>query len=353
IEECERKCKFPVEIWKKACELGYIGMCIPEKYGGQELGLLESSLVFETFCRQDSGTGLALALSDLGSEIILRYGNEEQKKKYLPSICGGKGVISLAYLEKGQENGMGPFETTATKKGDGYVINGTKIFVSNITQSGPVIVLCRLTEGSRAGENAAFLIKKDLKGLASSLFGDRVGMRMVPVGNLAFMDVLVPDECLLGDGRDGQSQLNILLNEMNVKAAATGTGIAQGAFDMALAYARRREQFGRKIGSFEAIRGKLTDMLIRIELSRLMTYKAAWDLDGNSGNSVPAAMAKKVAAETALEVARDSLHIFGGYGYIVDYRIERFYRDASMIDIIGLPGHSHESFFADQAIGKM
>jgi alkylation response protein AidB-like acyl-CoA dehydrogenase len=348
----ERECQFPLEVLKKASELGFIGVHIPKKYGGQELGLLEHALVFEAFCRHDSSMGLALAFSDLGSEIILNYGTNEQKQRYLPSMCRGESISSLAYLEKGQRNGVDPFETAAIEKGDGYLINGTKTFVYNITLAGPMIVLCQLIKGQGAGEKTAFIWGKGADGLDSSIFGDRVGMRMVPMGNLTFTDVRLPHESLLGDGGDGQSQLLLSLNEMNIKASVAGTGIAQGAFDMALAYAHGRKQFGRKIASFEAIRGKLIDMATRIEISRLLTYKAAWSLDGNSRSSTLPDMAKMIAAETALDVARDALHIFGGYGYIVDYHIERFYRDASMLDIIGLPGHLHKKKLAGDVVGK-
>jgi acyl-CoA dehydrogenase len=353
ISEWEREYRFPTAIWQKACELGFIGMHIPEEYGGQGLGIQENALVFEAFCRKDPGVGLALALSDLGSGIILRYGTDKQKKMTLSSICSGKTISTLAYLEEGQQDEVGCFETKAIENGDGYLIQGNKTFVLNLTLPGPAVVMCRLSGDSEKGEIAAFLFHKNADGLVPEMLGDRVGMRMIPMGNLTFADLRVPHEGLLGKRGDGQSQLALSLSEMNIKASAVGTGIAQGAFDMALAYAHRRIQFGRKIVSFEAIRGRLTDMATRIEFSRLLTHKAAWSFDRKSGDSKLPEMAKAVAAETALQVAKDALHIFGGYGYVVDYRIERFYRDASMVDIIGLPGHSNKKSLADHVIGRM
>jgi alkylation response protein AidB-like acyl-CoA dehydrogenase len=178
-------------------------------------------------------------------------------------------------------------------------------------------------------------------------------MRMVPMANLTFNNLEVSHKSLIGDEGQGEFQLMSFLNEVSIEAAAIGTGIAQGAFDLALAYAKQREQFGQKIGSFEAIRDKLADMATRIEFARLLTYKAAWSFDRNDGSPKVNYMAKMVSAETALEVARDSLHIFGGYGYMVENQIEQFYRDASMVDIIGMPGEMDKSLIADQIIGKV
>ena len=351
--ELERERQYPFEIWKRACKLGFIGMHFPEIYGGQELGLLENILVVEEFCRQHSGIGMALGLSGFGSEMILRFGSDYQREGYLPFITRGECASSLAYLEKGQGNDFTSFKTTATRNGNGYLINGNKSFVINSTLPGPIIVLCQLTNNTRPGEKVALIVEKDTGGLVSSQMGGRVGMRMVPMANLTFNNLEVSHKSLIGDEGHGELQLMNLLNEISIEAAAIGTGIAQGAFDLALAYAKQREQFGQKIGSFEAMRDKLADMATRIEFARLLTYKAAWSFDRNDGSPKVNYMAKMVSAETALEVARDSLHIFGGYGYMVENQIEQFYRDASMVDIIGMPGEIDKSLIADHIIGKV
>jgi alkylation response protein AidB-like acyl-CoA dehydrogenase len=296
---------------------------------------------------------MALGLSGFGSEMILRFGSDYQRERYLPSITRGERASSLAYLEKDQGNDFTSFKTTATRNGNGYLINGNKSFVLNSTLPGPMIVLCRLADNTRPGEKVALIVEKDTDGLVSSQMGGRVGMRMVPMANLTFNNLEVSHKSLIGDEGQGELQLMSLLNEISIEAAAIGTGIAQGAFDLALAYAKQREQFGQKIGSFEAIRDKLADMATRIEFARLLTYKAAWSFDRNDGSPKVNHMAKMVSAETALEVARDSLHIFGGYGYMVENQIEQFYRDASMVDIIGMPGEIDKSLIADQIIGKV
>ena len=350
--DLERNGQFPLQIWKRACALGFIGIHFPERYGGQNLGLLENILVVEEFCRQHSGMGMALGLSDFGSEMILRFGNDDQKKRFLPSITLGESVSSLAYLEKDQTNNFTSFDTVAIRNGDGYLINGSKLFVVNGTLSGPMIVLCRLDNAKPNGQ-VALIVEKGRGGVVTSTIEGRVGMRMVPMATLTFNDLKIPHENLIGDEGQGKFQFINFLNEMRVETAAMGVGIAQGAFDLSLAYAKQRVQFGQKIASFEAIRDKLADMATRVEMARLLTYKAAWDFDQNGHNILISYMAKMVSAETAFEVADDALHIFGGYGYIIENQIEHFYRDARMIDIFGEIGRKQRSMIADQMIGKI
>jgi alkylation response protein AidB-like acyl-CoA dehydrogenase len=216
-----------------------------------------------------------------------------------------------------------------------------------------MIILCQLANNSRPGEQVALILQKDTDGLVASEIGGRIGMGMLQIANLSFNDLKVSYKNLIGDEGQGQSQLMNFLEEMNIEAAAMATGIAQGAFDLGLEYAKQREQFGRKIGSFEAIRDRLADMATKIEVARLLTYRSAWHFDNNDPNLKINYMAKMVSAETALEVARDSLHIFGGYGYVVENQIERFYRDASMVDIIGMPWQTDKNLIADQIIGNI
>ena len=351
--ELEKEGQYPFEILKRACELGFVGMHIPEEYGGQELGILDNALVVEEFCRQNSGIGMALALSVFGAEMILRFGSDDQREKYLPPIIKGESSSSLAYLEKDQGNDFTSFKTTATRNGNGYLINGNKSLVINGSLPGPIIVLCQLADNRRPGKQVALIVEKHANGLVISPMGGRVGMRMLPMADLTISALKAPHENLIGDEGQGQAQLVNFLNEMNIEAAAMATGIAQGAFDLGLTYAKQREQFGRKIGSFEAIRDRLADMDTQIEVARLLTYRAAWQFDNNDPNPKINYMAKMVSAESALEVARDSLHIFGGYGYVVDNLIEQFYRDASMVDMIGIPGGIDKSLIADQIIGKI
>ena len=349
----EKKAQYPFQILKRACELGFIGMHVPERYGGQELGILENSLVAEEFCCQHSGMGIALILSDFGSEMIHRYGTDTQREKYLAPIFKGERMSSLAYFEKDQGRNFTSFTSTAKRNGNAYLVNGKKSFVLNGTLSGPMIVLCRLSGNNGSQESIALIVEKGADGIVASPIGGSVGMRMIPLADITFTDLTVSHEDVIGNEGQGVTLLVKSLNEVNIKAAAIGTGIAQGSFNLALAYAKQRKQFQRKIGSFEAIRDKLADMATKIEIARILTYKAARSFDRNDVNNTIVNMAKMISSETALEVAKDSLHIFGGYGYIVESRIEQYYRDASMVGIIGTPEGMDKRLIADHIIGTI
>jgi alkylation response protein AidB-like acyl-CoA dehydrogenase len=351
--ELERNSQFPLEIWRKACRLGFVGLHFPEQYGGQGLGLMENLLVVEEFCSHHSGIGIALSLSTYGSEMILRFGRNDQRKGYLARMTTGEFASSLAFLEGNPGKGISSFETKATGGSSGYLINGKKSFVLNGTLPGPMIVLCQLESNAKGGKRVALLLEKNRDRISCSSMGGRVGMRMVPISEVTFVNCNVSPASLLGIEGQGEFQLLGTLNEINLLAAAVGTGIAQGAFNLALAYARRREQFGRKIGSFEAIRDRIADMATQIEVSRSLTYKAAWDFGRDDGDQRLNYMAKMVSAENALEVSRESIHLFGGYGYMVEYKVEQFYRDASMIDMIGTVGGMEKGLIADHVIGRL
>ena len=350
--DLDRNGQFPLRIWKRACHLGFIGIHFPNQYGGQDLGLLENILVVEAFCSRHSGVGMALGLSDFGSEVILRFGNEYQKRRYLPLIAKGESASSLAYMEKGQTDGSSFVSTVAIRNGEGYLINGEKIFVVNATLSGPMIVFCQWNK-TKSDDQVALIVEKNGDGPVPSMMGGQIGMRMVSMVSLTFNDVAVPHGNLIGEEGQGRSQFVNFLNEMRIEAAAMGVGIAQGAFDLALTHAKQRVQFDQPIASFEAIRNKLADMVTRLEMARLLTYKAAWDFDRNGGDVLLNCMAKMVSAETAFEVADDAIQIFGGYGYMVENQIEHFYRDARMVNVFGELGQTERLLIADRMIGNI
>ena len=350
--DLDRNCQFPHKIWKKACNLGFIGIHFPNRYGGQDLGLLENILIVEEFCRQHSGIGMALGLSDFGSEMILRFGNDDQKRRNLPPIATGEYASSLAYMEQDQTDEFSSFNTVAIRNVDGYLVNGGKLFVVNGALSGPMVVLCQLNN-PECDEQVALIVEKNSEGPAVSMMGGQIGMRMVPMVSLTFNNLQVPHENLIGDEGDGRFQFINFLNEMRIEVAAMGVGIAQGAFDLALTYSKQRVQFNQKIASFEAMRNKLADMVTRIEMARLLTHKAAWDFDQNGGDVMVNYMAKMISAETAFEVADDAMHIFGGYSYIVENQIEHIYRDARMVNTFGEVGRMQKKLIANKVIGKI
>ena len=342
--------QFPLNIWKNACELGFVGVHFPEEHGGQELGLLENALIVEAFCRQDSGIGMALALSGFGSEMIVRNGNEDQKKRILPFIAHGEGIVTSAFLEEGYS--LAPLATAAKISKDGFIINGMKSFVTLGSIADYIIVVCQ-TRPDKPHAQDVILLKREIDGLEVSSMGEKVGMRMIPVDQITFTNVCVPVENIVGQKDSGYFQLQDFFNEMRIKIGAMGTGIAQGALDKALEYSKKREQFGKPIASFGAVRNKLTDMYIDIEMARLITYKAAWSFDKGKPDSRAILMSKMIASKAAYKTTYDAVQIYGGYGYMTEGHIEHFYRDAKVLDLFLEPGQIQRNMLADHILGMM
>jgi alkylation response protein AidB-like acyl-CoA dehydrogenase len=335
--EHERNHTFPYEIWKKACELGFVGIHYPEAYGGQGYGLFENVLVVEALCRQDSGLGIAISDADSSAEMILRYGTEEQKKQYLIPVAAGQAISSGAFTEPDHGSDITRLDTTAVKEGNEFVINGSKIFITNGPVCNFVIVLCQTNPEAQPGYRgqSAILVEKATPGFTASGIGERMGNRMSPTGELSFNDVRVPLSHLIGQENRGFYQALQLFGELRIEVAAQALGIAQGAFDRALAYVKQRKQFGKRLEEFQVTRHKLADMITKIETARLMVYKAAWSFDQGVYDPQLTSIAKMYAARVAVEVADEAIQLHGGYGYMLEYEVERFYRDARIMDIYG------------------
>jgi len=341
--------QFPLNIWKNACEFGFVGVHFPEEYGGQELGLLENALIVEAFCRQDSGVGMALALSGFGSEMIVRNGNEDQKKRILPFIAHGEGIVTGAFLEEGYF--LAPLATTAKISNNGYMINGMKSFVTLGSIADYIIVVCQ-TRLDTPHAQTIILIEREIDGIEVSSMGEKVGMRMIPVDQVAFTNVCVPTENIIGQEDTGYFQLQNFFNEMRIKVGAMGIGIAQGGLDKALEYSKKREQFGKPIASFGAVRNKLADMYIDVEMARLITYKAAWSFDTGAPDDRAILISKMIASKAAYRNAYEAVQIYGGYGYMTEGHIEHFYRDAKVLDLFLEPGQIQRNMLADHITGK-
>ena len=343
------KQQFPLTIWKNACELGFIGVHFPEEYGGQELGHLENALIVEAFCRQDSGIGMALALSNFGSEMIVSEGNEDQKRETLPFIAQGREIITIAFLE--EEYFLAPFATTAKIDEKECVINGMKSFVTLANIADYIIVVCQ-TKMDIPQAQTVILLKKADNNVEVASMGEKVGMRMVPVDQVTFADARVPVENIVGQEGNGYFQLRDYLNVMRIKTGAIGLGIAQGGLDMALEYSKKREQFGKPIASFGAIRNKLADMHMDVEMARLITYKAAWSFDQGKPDLRAILMSKMISSRTAYTATYNAVQIHGGYGYMTEGQIEHFYRDAKVLDLFLEPGYIQRNMLADTILGK-
>lgn len=353
--ELEREHAFPKSIWKKACELGFIGIHFPEAYGGQGLGIFENALVVEAFCRQDSGIGVALTLADFSSEVILRFGTKEQKQKYLSPIARGEAISAGAYTEPDHGSDITRLSTTAIKKGQEFVLNGTKTFITNGTLANHFVILCQTDPEADPPHRGmgTILLERGTPGFEATELGDKMGIRMTSTAELSLSDVHVPLENLIGQENRGFYQVLEFFDESRIEIAAQALGIGQGAFDRALAYAKERRQFGRRIADFQVTQHKLADMFTMLETARLVTYKAAWNYDQGRIDPQLTSMAKMHAGRVSVEVSDEAIQIFGGYGYITEYEVERFYRDAKITEIYEGTREIQKNTIASSLIGKL
>jgi alkylation response protein AidB-like acyl-CoA dehydrogenase len=350
----EKNHAFPSDIWKKASELGFIGIHFPEEYGGQDYGIFENALIVEEFCRQDSGIGIALSLADFSSEIILRFGNSSQKEKYLIPVAKGKALSSGGFTEPDHGSDITCMDTTAVKNGDKYTINGVKTFITNGNISDFAIVLCQtdLDINPAYRGQSIIIIEKGTPGYTTAELGEKMGIKMTSTGELSFNNVRVPISNLVGQENKGFYQTLEFFDESRVEIAAQALGIAQGAFDRALAYSKQRSQFGKKLAQFQVTQHKLADMATKIETARLIVYKAAWNFDQGNIDPKLTSIAKMYAGRVAVEVADEAIQILGGYGYMLEYQVERFYRDAKIMEIYEGTREIQKNTIASSLLGK-
>jgi len=353
--EHERTHTFPRSIWKKACELGFVGIHFPEKYGGQDYGVLENALVVEEFCRQDSSIGIAVTLSDFSSEIILRHGTEAQKEKYLLPITKGEALSSGGFTEPDHGSDITLMNTGAVKDGNNYVINGVKTFITNGTIGNFVILLCQTDPEAKPSYRgqSTIIVERGEAGYTQADVGEKMGIKMTSTGELSFNNVKVPLSNLVGSENRGFYQVLEFFDESRVEIASQALGIAQGAFDRALAYVKERSQFGKKIAQFQVTQHKLADMITKIETARLVVYKSAWNFDQGTIDPKLTSIAKMYAGRVAVEVADEAIQLHGGYGYMLEYEVERFYRDAKIMEIYEGTREIQKNTIASGLLGKM
>ena len=353
--ELEKNHEFPKKIWQKAGELGLIGVHYPEEYSGQGLGCMEDIIVIEELCRADSGIGSAIALSCFASELILHNGSPELKKKYLPQVAEGRMLSAGAFTEPDHGSDITTMNTTAVKEGNEWVVNGTKTFITNGGLAGFYSVLCLTDPNANPSYRglSLILVEADRKGLSTADVGLKMGIRMMATAEVNFKDVRVPLENLVGQENKGFYHVLHFFDESRIQIAAQALGTAQGAYDRAIAYVKQREQFGKKIAEFQITQHKLADMATKIELARLITYKAAWNFDQGRIDPKLTSMAKMFAAKTAVEVADEAIQLMGGYGYMAEYEVERFYRDAKITEIYEGTKEIQKNTIAGTILGKI
>ena len=338
VMEWDEAQTFPLEVIKKLGRLGYMGAIFPEKYGGAELGYVEYAIIIEELSRVDGSVGIIVAAhTSLCSNHIYKAGSEEQKQKYLPKLASGEwlGCWSLTESEAGSD--AAGTRTTAVRDGghDGgqWVINGTKSFTTNAHYA-DVCVGMAVTNRSAAQHGiSAFILEKGTPGFRAGKKENKLGLRASATGDVIFTDCRVPESQLVGKQDEGFVDSLRILDGGRISIAALSIGMAQGAYDAALKYSKVRKQFGRPISEFQAIQHKLVDMATKIDASRLLTYRAATLLDKGKRVTRESAMAKLFSSESAVWIANEAVQIHGGYGFIKDYPVEKFYRDVKLCTI--------------------
>jgi len=334
VMEWDESQTFPLAVIKKLGQLGYMGIIFPEEYGGAGLGYVEYSIVIEELSRVDGSIGIILAAhTSLCSNHIAKAGSEEQKRKYLTKLTTGEwlGCWSLTEPEAGSD--AAGTRSTAVREGDDWILNGSKTFTTNAHYA-DVCVGMAITDRTAARHGiSAFILEKDTPGFRAGKKENKLGLRASATGEVIFSNCRLPASQLLGKPGEGFVDSLRILDGGRVSIAALSIGMAQGAYDAALKYAKIRRQFGRPISEFQAIQHKLVDMATKIDASRLLTYRAAKMIDTGKRVTRESAMAKLFASEAAVEIANEAVQIHGGYGFIKDYPVEKFYRDVKLCTI--------------------
>jgi len=334
--EFDQREEFPMALYKKAAQLGFTSMRIPQEYDGQGYGVLEDCLVVEETCRADPGLGVAISLGNLMiPDVLLKHGSEEQKKKYIPPLAKGDKIAAAAFTEPEHGSDITRMDSTAVKCGQEWMINGAKEFITNATIADTFLILCQSdpdAQPSHRGQSL-FLAEKDMCGLEATKLHGKMGIKPCVTGSLSMADLKVPEVNVVGEVGKGFYYTLELFDGTRITVAAQAVGMAQGAFERALAYAKTRKQFGQPIINFQGISFKLAEMAMKIESARLMMYKAAWLYDKEKPNAVATSMAKAYSSRVAMEVTDDAIQIFGGYGYLADYHVERYHRCAKITEI--------------------
>ncbi len=334
VMEWDEACQFPLEILKELGKMGVMGCIFPVEYGGAGLGYVEYVIAVEELSRVDGSVGITVAAhNSLCSNHIFVAGNEQQKRKYIPKLATGEFLGAWGLTEPGSGSDAGGARMTAVRKSGGWLLNGTKTFITNGHHADAIVVIAVTDRAAHTHGLSAFVLEKDTKGFRPGKKENKLGLRASDTSELIFEDCWLPNDALLGKEGDGFIDAMRILDGGRISIAAMGLGIAQGAYDAALKYAKQRKQFGKSISEFQAIQWKLADMATEIDAARLLTMRAASMKDAGSKTTMESSMAKLYAGEVAVRCANESVQIHGGYGFIKDYPAEKYYRDVKLCTI--------------------
>ncbi|HET6400303.1 MAG TPA: acyl-CoA dehydrogenase family protein [Candidatus Kapabacteria bacterium] len=325
---------FPMEAFKKMGELGFLGTLMPTELGGAGLGAMENAIIIEEIARVDPAVALSVAAHNgLCSSHIFKFASEAIKQKYIPALARGEVLGAWGLTEPSAGSDAGGTRTTAVRDGNDYIINGSKNFITHGTVGDTTVIMAVTDRAHAARGISAFVLDKSMPGFHASKKENKVGMRCSDTSSLVMENVRVPKEHLIGQEGEGFVQALQILDGGRISIAALSVGTAQGAFEAAIQYAQVREQFGKPIAKQQATQFKLAEMAMKIEAARLLTMKSAWLRDNGQSFSKAASMAKLFASEASVQVSEEAVQIHGGYGYIKEYPVEKFWRDSKLLTI--------------------
>ena len=334
VMEWDEAGEFPLATINELGKLGLMGIIFPPEYGGAGMGYVEYVTAIEELSRVDGSVGIIVAAhTSLCSNHIFLAGNEAQKKKYIPKLASGEFIGAWGLTEPSSGSDAGSARMTATRRKDGYLLNGTKTFITNGHYADVLVVIAITDRTAHTHGLSAFIVEKDTKGFRPGKKENKLGLRASDTSELIFEDCFVPAENLLGKEGDGFIDAMRVLDGGRVSIAALSLGMAQGAYEAALKYSKQRRQFGKPISDFQAIQWKLADMVTEIDAARLLTMRAASMKDAGMKTTLESSMAKLYASEVAVRCANEGVQIHGGYGFIKDYPAEKFYRDVKLCTI--------------------
>lgn len=354
-EACDEHSTYPHGVVERAKELDLIAPALPTEYGGAGMDYLAQAIVIEELFRGDPGIGLAITARPFGSDMLLEFGTDEQKQRYLLPVGQGEQVMGSAITEPEAGSDVASMATKAEKDGDDYLISGQKMFITNGAIADFLLVFARTNPDppDRHMGITAFIVESDRAGFTTEPLKKKLGVRASDLAEITLENVRVPSENIVGEVDMGFYQLMQFFSRGRVAVAAQAVGIAQGAFDEAFNYSQEREQFGRPIVDFQATQFKLAEMATDIDAARLLTYRAAWQIAQGGNPAKEASMAKLFASRVAREVANEALQIHGGYGFIKEYPVERFYRDAKITELYEGTSEIQRLIIARALLGKI
>ncbi len=354
-KEFDEKEEFDLSIVKRAAQNGFIGVFIKEEHGGAGLGFLEHSLITEEMWRVDPGCGQNICSASFGSEMIQTFGTEEQKKTYLPKIVSGEAIIGTAVTEPDAGSDVTMVKTRAQKEGDRYVINGSKMFITNGCVAKYLLVYVVSDPEAKDVHKrfSVILVDTSTPGYSATKIHGKMGIRASNTAEVSFSNVEVPVANLIGKEGRGFYQLMDFFNMTRNHVAAQGVGVAQGALEMAISHVKKRKAFGGTLSKLQGVQFKIAEMATRVEAARGMYWRAAYLLDNGKPDPALVSMAKWFSGETAVYVVNEALQLHGGYGYIAEYDIQRFYRDAKIIEIYEGSKEVEKAVIASELLKKV